>query len=112
MIHATLRDTGLGASRALTLRTEGHGKTDVCNAVSMLAQTGAAYLDKLETEYPNGLVVQCHIGEGLLEVKAFMTDYWDAGLHTRLSALHEILELGLLQLASQAPSEMHFSAPV
>lgn len=129
MIRAVIHDTGRGPRRSLALSTLGHARTDVCNSVSMLVHTIAAYLTSLEDECPMGLVVGISYGDGWFSLDAESIDCSDGDLHTRLDAAHAIAELGLLQLQSQEPSEiavsraesdrdvdqwrkMHFLAPV
>lgn len=129
MIRAVIHDTGRGPCRSLALSTLGHARADVCNAVSMLVQTVAAYLTCLEDECPAGLVVRTSFGDGRFSLDAESVDCSDCALHDRLDAAHAIAELGLLQLQSQEASEievqraesakdvghwrkMHFLAPV
>jgi hypothetical protein len=112
MIQAHLTDTGRCPCRQLRLRTEGHARPEICNAASMLAQTAAAYLLQLEQDFPMGLLVTASVGDGTLALEASSCDYMGLDLHTRLDALCEIVDLGLRQLELQAPTEMHFSAPV
>lgn len=85
----------------LSLTTNGHAQSDICVAVSMLAQTAAAYLGSLVNV---GLLTRLRVGPGRLELDA--KTQRGADHVATLSTVHGLLESGLLQLESQYPDEI------
>lgn len=106
MITAEFTDSGASPYRVIKLRTKGHGEKTVCNAVSTLSQTAACYLSKLEQDFPEGLTVKGTMAGDTLSYEAKSVDYQDSRLHVRLDALSEILEISLLSLEAQYPTEL------